>query len=304
MEDLLSTNISKLRFWSDRILNIEEKPQPINLVIGLTGKCNLKCPFCCCFDNKPINIDFDKLINFIEKLTPPLKSVELLGGEPLLYPYINEVIEFCHKKGLKIGIMTNGTLLNNIKKENYEKIEWLRVSINHYIDNDKKYNPVYIPDNVYYGFNYIYYKQIENSFSFEKLINFKDKYKGLYIRISLDRECDSETKTKYCDLLEKSRGLKNHGVFMKPLVSDEPYKGKCYIGYLKPLLEWDGKVYNCCTELEVIGHSSKQCITDIDHPEKLLQYPKDRIMSCRRCFYINHNNYIKNMLSSIHKEFL
>ena len=92
MQDIFSST-TKLRFWSERILKIEDHPLPIHLVAAVTGKCNLKCSFCYLLDNKPIDLDFNELKNFIEKL-PSLKSIEITGGEPTLYPQINELIEY------------------------------------------------------------------------------------------------------------------------------------------------------------------------------------------------------------------
>ncbi len=52
------------------------------------------------------------------------------------------------------------------------------------------------------------------------------------------------------------------------------------------------------------GHKSPIYITDIDHPEKLLEYPKDRKLRCKYCYYKDRNEYVKFILKGFHKEFL
>jgi radical S-adenosyl methionine domain-containing protein 2 len=37
--------------------------------------------------------------------------INLAGGEPLLYPYLDELIDFIHEKGIAVSIVTNGSLL-------------------------------------------------------------------------------------------------------------------------------------------------------------------------------------------------
>lgn len=68
-----------------------------NLVI--TTKCNKNCKYCF-IENKNQNyelIDFSKFRN----------EVNLLGGEPLLHPELNKIIEECKTYNIKFNIMTN-----------------------------------------------------------------------------------------------------------------------------------------------------------------------------------------------------
>ena len=73
------------------------------------------------------------------------KSVEITGGgEPMLYrdretnEDINSIIEYAYKLGYEIGMITNTGKLNKLKKENFSKLKWLRISLNKL---DEGFNP-------------------------------------------------------------------------------------------------------------------------------------------------------------------
>ena len=88
--------------------------------IMLTEKCTLNCTFCNMYmphfkqakhrDLEEIKDDFDKFFS----LTDYVSIFHLVGGEPLMYPQVNEVIEYVGKNYRdKIGrllLTTNGTL--------------------------------------------------------------------------------------------------------------------------------------------------------------------------------------------------
>jgi len=294
----LYSNVSKLRFWPDRIITIREKAQPIHLVVGLTTRCNLNCDFCWITEKEAMDLDFEDLKYFIQEL--PIKAIELSGGEPLLYPHINELIEYCYNMDISIGITTNGVLLKNLTQRSLQMLKWLRVSVNHFIEEKLEYDPPEIPDNVYYGFNYILY---EREFDYKKLIAFKDKYNGEYIRVSLDRKCKPDIE-KFFDFTSRvNKYQEKNGLYFRRKVDKQPYIGECFFGFLKVQLEPNGWVYNCLCHLENWGWNAPK-ITDIKHPHKLLEYPNGRIMRCKNCYYVNYNEYVLELLKTKDSEFL
>lgn len=92
---------------------------PMNeLRISIISSCNMKCEYCHNEGNtiiKKISIaDLEPLINAAMKIG--LESVRLTGGEPLLH---DEIVDICKmikskNKNLKIGINTNGILINKL----------------------------------------------------------------------------------------------------------------------------------------------------------------------------------------------
>ncbi len=112
-----------------------EKPTFAN--INLQGPCNLKCFFCigCDFQEKTdanyLNTHFsewENLDEYLEKLKRDgIKKVYLTGQntDPLLYRYLDELIEYLKLEGFVVGIRTNGLLV----KEKIETINKLNGTI-------------------------------------------------------------------------------------------------------------------------------------------------------------------------------
>ena len=100
----------------------------------MTNRCNLRCNYC----NASKSLDYDKETSTqemtLEKMqeafrTPFLKNallVDLLGGEPLLVPEIEEIVGFLKTAGHLTNMSTNGLLLpkriNGLKKGGITRI--------------------------------------------------------------------------------------------------------------------------------------------------------------------------------------
>lgn len=92
--------------------------------VVLTTKCTLKCKGCGAlmeYYEKPEHLDIDRIIQSLRVLIDAcdhIKRIHLLGGEPLCYPWLFEVLEFLldQNKVYQVGITTNGTLLLRDKR--------------------------------------------------------------------------------------------------------------------------------------------------------------------------------------------
>jgi len=97
--------------------------------------CNLRCKFCdtkyslnikkrckVWFDEKNFfylsnPVEVGDLVNIIGRFKDSFHSISLTGGEPLLQvEYLEELTTILKKKGLKIYLETNGTLVNGLKR--------------------------------------------------------------------------------------------------------------------------------------------------------------------------------------------
>jgi len=97
--------------------------------VHLTNHCNLKCK--CCSHFSPIseekNLDIKILENDFKRLASlgrnKIRQIDLLGGEPLLHPEINNCLIIARKyfKRAKILLITNGILLP-AEPDNFWKI--------------------------------------------------------------------------------------------------------------------------------------------------------------------------------------
>jgi len=87
------------------------KSSPITRAeILLTDRCNFKCPYCRGMNNKgDLSLAYaQETLNNL--CCNRLINVRFSGGEPTLYPFLNQLVKGCKKAGVKrIAISTNGS---------------------------------------------------------------------------------------------------------------------------------------------------------------------------------------------------
>ncbi|MCM8830988.1 MAG: radical SAM protein [Candidatus Omnitrophica bacterium] len=105
----------------------------------IANRCNLRCIHCYQDDfssNKELNLD--DLIKISDNLIDTMKKwdaylyLSLTGGEPLLFPYLWDLIDYLNKEKriYQLSIITNGTLIDiNIDKILKSKIKKIFVSL-------------------------------------------------------------------------------------------------------------------------------------------------------------------------------
>ena len=95
--------------------------------VELTLRCNLHCANCDRMAPKPLDIKLDDFKNFLA-LDRKWSSIRLIGGEPLLYPHIEEVFKILenYKDKCLIGLSTNG-----YNKELLKRVSVLPFSLIH-----------------------------------------------------------------------------------------------------------------------------------------------------------------------------
>ena len=114
---------------------------PKKLYWVVTNSCNLKCRYCYYQTRiKNQTTPSHKLFpsqELIDDISRIFDKVILTGGEPLTYPKIFSLISTLKTKGLKVGILTNGTLLNRsrIKQLMASYIDEISISLDSLILN-------------------------------------------------------------------------------------------------------------------------------------------------------------------------
>ena len=89
---------------------------PLNITIYPSFACQADCDFCyvknyCKDEHKMLSFsDMKKLIDDIENMQVPYVSI--LGGEPLLLPYIEDLLSYISKMDIIFNITTNAWMLN------------------------------------------------------------------------------------------------------------------------------------------------------------------------------------------------
>jgi hypothetical protein len=108
---------------------------PVSVNLDLTSACNFACPHC--VDSGIINtgdqLDLTTVCDTVDTLrSQGLLSVILIGGgEPTLHRDFEAVVGYIKRKGIQLGIVTNGSRLSRIAGivDSLEKEDWVRISI-------------------------------------------------------------------------------------------------------------------------------------------------------------------------------
>jgi len=117
-----------------------KRTAPIYVRIKPTNACNQNCYYCGSKDdNVPEDRVFDKkamipwdiMCGIIEDMAEMgVKAVTFSGGgEPLMYPYIEDTLELVKEKGIDCSIITNGQALEGKKASLLLNAKWIRVSL-------------------------------------------------------------------------------------------------------------------------------------------------------------------------------
>ncbi len=85
---------------------------PLYVYIKLTHKCNLQCKYCMSKLNYNYYLSKEEVFRLLDELKKS-GTIKIIfsGGEALLRPDIEEIIQFAIKKGFEVFIKTNGVLI-------------------------------------------------------------------------------------------------------------------------------------------------------------------------------------------------
>ena len=85
---------------------------PFYYFVHLNMPCNQRCIMCVPTGNHERDLlAFDKFLAFFDQIKPYAEHITLIGGEPLMYPWINEVLDFLAQERITVTINTNATML-------------------------------------------------------------------------------------------------------------------------------------------------------------------------------------------------
>ena len=228
--------------------------KPITFQLCPTGVCDFNCPFCSvgCRD-KTISIPFKDIERGLKDFRSlGAKALEITGGgNPLLYPKINEVIKLAHKLGYDIGMICNSINPGKfLTPESASYLTWYRcsVSAHHNIPkfNYKMYDLSIIPKGVL-SFSYVVNQATTEAILKDLIKLVQTRPDAKFVRICpdyLDDKVIAGYRKKWEPLVEKLD--KDGKFFFKELIANcTAYPQFCGIGMIRPYICEDGYVYMC-----------------------------------------------------------
>lgn len=314
-----STLGDKMLQHTEVLYSVQKKREwkPITFQLCPTGICNFNCPFCSVGNrDREISIPYKDIVKGLRDFRSlGAKALEITGGgNPLLYPQINDLICLAHKLGYDIGIISN-TIdpSKHLTEESASYLKWYRASISahHNIPNfnHKMYNFSIIPKGVL-SMSYVINKDTTKEILLDIIELVKDYPETKFVRICpdyLDNEMIATYKDKWAPLVEEVD--KSGKFFFKELIANcTAYPHFCGVGMIRPYVCEDGYIYMCSSfvlrnrKLEPqyrIGH-----ITDVKGAYKKANEmfrktgkPYDApIDECWHCQLGSNNKFLHTML--------
>ena len=231
----------------------------ISTHISPEGMCNLKCPYCSVARRtKHGRIPYEVVKKYVESLMPfGLKAVIITGGgEPLLYPDMDRLLMWLNVKGLKIGLITNGTVSGCLTAKAWGMLDWVRVSINLFEDWRYKINlpSEALSKNCVVGCSFVYTG--EKQVTFYAVSSLADELGAKYIRLlpnCLLSRYKLEQMHKKLGRLTTQLRKEDKRYFHQKKQHRPPKSGVCHLSHFRPYLSeeayWkngkSGSVYPC-----------------------------------------------------------
>jgi len=306
----ITSNEVKLFKHLDKLKDIQNGiVSPVLLHLAPTNKCDMNCVHCCFSErDKKLELNYDKLIQtIIDYNTLGIKSVELTGGgEPTLYPEINELIVFINSLQLALGMNTNALDISRIKKTNWKRFNWVRVALNVFdSQNNNRINK--FTDNVLQLKKdanitacYIVPQQIGID-NINKVINFAIDNK-IPTRIAPDCLQEKDDIKKMIDILKKCD--LNEYIFLSDfnVYLGERENNVCMMHMLKPFLYADGWIYACpSSELAIENNRTMQERYRVCRMEDVHEYYRRKFevfsFDCSYCKYTLQNNILNAVIT-------
>ena len=104
-------------FPRDMLSNSGKSSSVLNIALFVTMRCNAKCAMCnitgVLNDRKMPDIPIEKIEKLLDEVKHYKPSIILFGGEPFVRPDIVDIVKAVKRRGLAVGMFTNGTLLND-----------------------------------------------------------------------------------------------------------------------------------------------------------------------------------------------
>lgn len=112
------------------------QPLPPSVNFHLWEPCNMRCRFCFATfqDVKSTvlprgHLPREQALQVVERLAPHFQKISFAGGEPLLCPWLPELVRAAKVRGMVTMLVTNGSRLREKLQELEGALDWVTLSI-------------------------------------------------------------------------------------------------------------------------------------------------------------------------------
>lgn len=263
---------------------------PLHVKIHPTNNCDLNCSFCSFSRrDKSAELEFGVVEGFLHLVKGlGCEAVTITGGgEPLLYPKINDVVSLASRLGIRVGIITNGKRLSNLNC--WSKVDWCRISFS----DEREYDGKAVCD-CDVGYLYVV-TETPNWVNLQRVINaVTESSRILYLVITPDINC-TITVDK---ILRNVTGL-NEKIFFAKEGTGVGVK-ECLVSLLKPNLAPDAYIYPCSNVHKVNSGwpgEMRMCHASDFRKAYLSQRAFDG-SECKSCPYEPYNTYLQHKITT------
>ena len=277
---------------------------PLSIECAPESRCNLKCSYC---SNKDRKTDETLSADF---LLPILKDMRALGtktiqwtggGEFLLHPEADRLINECHDLGYNQGLITNGTMFHKLDPHAMDKLTWIRVSLNREV-LDKIILPSVSPATTL-GFSCVMTDDMDDV-EIKKIHDFVAKHNPAYVRVVTN--CLADDVTQVANNIKYSAMVKDWGSPYFYQTKEFRRPEECWWSLCKPFLLHDGFYYPCSSVVlnpDSENHFNKKYqigrIEDlVDNYRAQLEFPPAPFDSshCQHCVFYQQNQIVGSLM--------
>jgi len=118
---------------------MQSASHPILAQIVPTRRCNLDCAYCNEYDKVSRPVPLDIMLRRIDRLADlGTTIITLSGGEPMLHPDLDAIIQRIRQRGAIATLITNGLLLtrDRIRSLNLAGLDYLQISIDNVLPDE------------------------------------------------------------------------------------------------------------------------------------------------------------------------
>lgn len=131
------------------------EPYYKTFLLFITSRCNLQCESC--FNKANIGSKKEMSFEYIKKIidsNPHVDKYDIMGGEPLMHLELDKILSYLELKNKKIGLYTNGILLNRLKTT-YKNLK-LNMAFHSISEIDSSLKPIKLISNQIKRLQFIY----------------------------------------------------------------------------------------------------------------------------------------------------